>query len=137
MSNGSTRPRVFLQPIAAPSILGLFGFAGATFVVAANVAGWYGTTESGKFLFPFALAFGGIAQVMKLARENGPTGWTAGRPEDRYYANRVQPPRSLRMKRWGVVAAGVGVLAGAGVAARLPSARAEGTVRGRTLRFSR
>src|SRR5881398_446818 len=25
--------RVFLQPIAAPSILGLFGFAGATFIV--------------------------------------------------------------------------------------------------------
>ena len=24
--------RVFLQPIAAPSVLGLFGFAGATFI---------------------------------------------------------------------------------------------------------
>src|ERR671932_471950 len=34
--------RVFLQPIAAPSILGLFGFAAATFMVAANLAGWYG-----------------------------------------------------------------------------------------------
>jgi succinate-acetate transporter protein len=54
--------RVFLQPIAAPSILGLFGFAGATFIVAANMAGWYGTTKSGQFLFPFALAFGGVAQ---------------------------------------------------------------------------
>src|SRR5437763_8803883 len=56
------RPRVFLQPIAAPSILGLFGFAGSTFVVAANLAGWYGTSTSGQHLFPFALAFGGIAQ---------------------------------------------------------------------------
>lgn len=33
------RPRVFLQPIAAPSVLGLFGFAGATFIVASNMAG--------------------------------------------------------------------------------------------------
>jgi hypothetical protein len=32
--------RVFLQPIAAPSILGLAGFAGATFIVASNLAGW-------------------------------------------------------------------------------------------------
>src|SRR5919198_1326377 len=35
--------RVVLQPVAAPSILGLYGFAGATFIVAANLAGWYGT----------------------------------------------------------------------------------------------
>jgi succinate-acetate transporter protein len=54
--------RVFLQPIAAPSILGLFGFAGATFIVAANMAGWYGTTRSAIYLFPFAAAFGGLAQ---------------------------------------------------------------------------
>src|SRR3954447_5995370 len=55
--------RVFLQPIAAPSILGLFGLAGATFIVAANMAGWYGTTtQSAQYLFPFAAAFGGIAQ---------------------------------------------------------------------------
>lgn len=33
------RPRVILSPIAAPSVLGLFGFAGATFIVAANLAG--------------------------------------------------------------------------------------------------
>jgi succinate-acetate transporter protein len=54
--------RVFLQPIAAPSILGLFGFAGATFMVAAHLAGWYGTTKSGTYLFPFAATFGGLAQ---------------------------------------------------------------------------
>jgi succinate-acetate transporter protein len=56
------RTRVFLQPIAAPSILGLFGFAGATFVVSAYLAGWYGTTATPTYLFPFAAAFGGIAQ---------------------------------------------------------------------------
>jgi uncharacterized protein len=54
--------RVFLQPIAAPSILGLFGFAAATFSVAANLAGWYGSAASAQFLFPFATATGGIAQ---------------------------------------------------------------------------
>src|SRR5579875_1602486 len=54
--------RVFLQPIAAPSVLGLFGFAAATFMVATNLAGWYGTTHSGVYLFPFAAVFGGGAQ---------------------------------------------------------------------------
>src|SRR4051794_11184056 len=56
--------RVMLQPIAAPSILGLFGFAGATFVVAAHLAGWYGTEKSPEFLFPFAAMFGGLAQFL-------------------------------------------------------------------------
>jgi uncharacterized protein len=56
--------RVMLQPIAAPSILGLFGFAGATFIVAAHLAGWYGTEESPAFLFPFAAMFGGLAQFL-------------------------------------------------------------------------
>src|SRR5881398_1134377 len=56
--------RVFLQPIAAPSILGLFGFAGATFIVASNLAGWWGTPESGLALAPFAAMFGGLAQFL-------------------------------------------------------------------------
>lgn len=56
--------RVFLQPIAAPSILGLFGFAGATFIVAAHLAGWYGSATSPEFLFPFAAMFGGLAQFL-------------------------------------------------------------------------
>ena len=56
--------RIYLQPIAAPSILGLFGFAGATFMVAANMAGWYGTANSMYALMPFAVMFGGIAQFL-------------------------------------------------------------------------
>ncbi|MGN6276278.1 MAG: acetate uptake transporter family protein [Solirubrobacterales bacterium] len=56
--------RVVLQPIAAPSILGLFGFAGATFIVAAHLAGWYGGEKSPEFLFPFAAMFGGLAQFL-------------------------------------------------------------------------
>jgi succinate-acetate transporter protein/CBS domain-containing protein len=54
--------RVMLQPIAAPSILGLFGFAGATFIVASNMAGMYGNEHSANYLFPFAAFFGGLAQ---------------------------------------------------------------------------
>ena len=42
----SDRSRVMLQPIAPPSVLGLFAFAGATFIVAAQLAGWYGTARS-------------------------------------------------------------------------------------------
>ncbi|UTI63032.1 GPR1/FUN34/YaaH family transporter [Paraconexibacter antarcticus] len=54
--------RVMLQPVAAPSILGLFGFAAATFMVAANLAGWYGDNGSPVYLFPYAAVFGGVAQ---------------------------------------------------------------------------
>lgn len=56
------RAEAFLQPIAAPSILGLFGFAAATFMVAAHLAGWYGSTDTPTYLAPFAAAFGGLAQ---------------------------------------------------------------------------
>lgn len=57
--------QITLSPVAAPSILGLFGFAASTFVVAANLAGWYGdATTSPLILFPFTLAFGGIAQLL-------------------------------------------------------------------------
>ncbi|WBB66596.1 GPR1/FUN34/YaaH family transporter [Micromonospora sp. WMMD812] len=56
--------QISLQPVAAPSILGLFGFAAATFVVAANLAGWYGNTDTPTFLFPFAALTGGLAQFL-------------------------------------------------------------------------
>jgi hypothetical protein len=52
--------RVFLQPIAAPSIPA--GFAGATFIVASNLAGWWGTSTSPLALARFAAMFGGLAQ---------------------------------------------------------------------------
>ena len=54
--------RIFLQPIAAPSILGLYAFMGATLIVAAHMAGWYGSETTPEFLFPFAAMFGGVAQ---------------------------------------------------------------------------
>lgn len=56
------RARVLLQPVAAPSILGLYGFAAATFIVTAYLVGWYGKSTSPLLIFPFATAAGGIAQ---------------------------------------------------------------------------
>lgn len=59
------RTRIVLTPIAAPSILGLFGFAGATFIVASNLAGWWGNDmTSPGYLAPFAAAYGGLAQFV-------------------------------------------------------------------------
>jgi succinate-acetate transporter protein len=58
------RTRFVLQPIAPPSVLGLFGFAAATFIVSAHLAGWYGNDQSGVYLFPFAATFGGLAQLL-------------------------------------------------------------------------
>lgn len=59
-SNESTQ--IYLQPLAAPSILGLYGFAGATFMVAAHMAHWYGGPHTDLYLAPFAALFGGVAQ---------------------------------------------------------------------------
>jgi hypothetical protein len=59
-----THTQISLQPVAAPSILGLFGFAAATFMVAANLAGWFGNNASPLVLFPFAAIFGGVAQFL-------------------------------------------------------------------------
>ncbi|HET8979378.1 MAG TPA: GPR1/FUN34/YaaH family transporter [Solirubrobacteraceae bacterium] len=62
------RTRIFLQPVAAPSILGLFGFASSTFMVAAFLAGWYGQKQGNvavlSNLAPFCLFFGGLAQLL-------------------------------------------------------------------------
>jgi succinate-acetate transporter protein len=62
LSEWRNHARVFLQPIAAPSILGLFGFAVATFMVTAHLVGWYGNAKSPLLIFPFATAAGGIMQ---------------------------------------------------------------------------
>ena len=62
--DGFAPPRVMLQPYAAPSVLGLFGFAAATFMVALHLTGVYGGAATNGTLWPFAAAFGGIAQFM-------------------------------------------------------------------------
>jgi uncharacterized protein len=57
-------PRVFLQPIAAPSILGLYGLAGSVFIVAAHLVHWLGPSYRTLLLVPFAAFFGGLAQFL-------------------------------------------------------------------------
>jgi uncharacterized protein len=61
-AEGMTSAQIYLQPIAAPSVLGLFGFAGATFIVAAHMARWYGGANTDLYLAAFAATFGGLAQ---------------------------------------------------------------------------
>jgi succinate-acetate transporter protein len=61
----AARTRIVLSPVAAPSILGLFGFASATFMVASLLAGWWGNpTIASPILAPFVLFFGGLAQLL-------------------------------------------------------------------------
>jgi succinate-acetate transporter protein/CBS domain-containing protein len=56
--------RVFLQPIAAPSIMGFFALATGTFLVGSQMAGWYGTATTPEYLFPFVALFGGLGQLL-------------------------------------------------------------------------
>ena len=50
--------------IAVPWVLGLYALAGATFIVAARMAGWYGGSESRFLLLPFAAVLGGLTQLL-------------------------------------------------------------------------
>src|SRR5581483_6190728 len=56
--------RVTLQPIAAPSALGLAGFSVATLMVASIQAKWWGSPADFRGVAPFCLTFGGIAQFL-------------------------------------------------------------------------
>jgi uncharacterized protein len=58
------RSRVMLTPIAAPSIMGLFGFAMATVMLGAFQAGWYGNAITPLVIWPLALVAGGIMQAV-------------------------------------------------------------------------
>jgi succinate-acetate transporter protein len=62
--DGFARPRVVLTPYAAPSVLGLYGFAAATFMVALHLTGVYGGAKTDDTLWPFAAMFGGVAQFL-------------------------------------------------------------------------
>jgi succinate-acetate transporter protein len=56
--------RSFSSPSPPHPSSALAGFAGATFIVASNLAGWWGTPKSPLALAPFAAMFGGLAQFM-------------------------------------------------------------------------
>src|SRR5215469_9195361 len=59
------RPRVFLQPMAAPSILGLYGLGGALFMLASPmVHWWFWGPQTTLLLMPFAAVFGVLAQFL-------------------------------------------------------------------------
>lgn len=64
VNEGNAKARIYLQPIAAPSILGLYALAGAMFMIAANMTHWYGNELSALYLFPFVAFFGGLAQFL-------------------------------------------------------------------------
>lgn len=65
MEAWTERSRIVLTPIAAPSILGLFGFAAATFMVASMLAGWWGAPlTAAPIIAPFAFFFGGLGQLL-------------------------------------------------------------------------
>jgi len=53
----------FPRSITAPSILGLYAFAIATFIVGTNMAGWYGAGEA-AYVIPFVAAVSGLAQLL-------------------------------------------------------------------------
>jgi hypothetical protein len=58
-----------------------------------------------------------VAQVMKLARERGPEGYTDGSPEDPYYEVKPPEPRSLKRRRATALGAMVAGAVGAAFAA--------------------
>lgn len=62
-----SRSRIVLSPMAAPSIMGLFGFSIATMMVGAWQAGWYGNALTPTILWPFAFFVGGLPQIIAAA----------------------------------------------------------------------
>ncbi len=57
-------PSVFLQPIAPPASIGLFGFFLATTMVSTWILGWWGNALSMAYVFTFAGAIGGLVQFI-------------------------------------------------------------------------
>lgn len=67
-SNGATHGEgiastIFLQPIAAPSVLGYFAGASAFLLFGVWFGGALGGAKEAVVLFPFLLLFGGIGQI--------------------------------------------------------------------------
>ena len=62
--SGRTGPGWSCTPVAAPSILGLFGFFAATLLVGPTWRAGGATTPSPILIFPFAIMLGGVAQFL-------------------------------------------------------------------------
>jgi len=61
--NSGINTVVYLTPIAAPSILGLYAFSAATAIVGVRMAHWYGISQSPLVFWPFILTLG-IIQIL-------------------------------------------------------------------------
>ena len=61
-SKGGKLTHMALAKIAPPSILGMYAYAAAAFVISARWVRWYGDAQSAAVLFPLVLIFGGLAQ---------------------------------------------------------------------------
>ena len=112
-----------LAVAALPSILGMYAFAAATFIVAAHMAHWYGNAQSAIVLFPLVLIFGGLAQFCAGAwslRANDAVAlamhctwgsfWTAyGILESLYFAGRLTRPEGAfaELGFWFIVVAAI------------------------------
>ncbi len=62
-SLGTPRARIFLQPIAAPAVLGYFALGSALIIWGSWFAQGWGTEQDPSSFFPFLLLFGGGGQL--------------------------------------------------------------------------
>ena len=60
---GTPAARIFLQPIAAPAVLGYFALGSALIIWGSWFAQGWGTEKDPSSFFPFLLLFGGIGQL--------------------------------------------------------------------------
>ena len=59
------RARIFLQPIASPWVLGLFGFSIAAFVMGGKYAGWFNAAGANAVIYvAVAALLGGFSQFV-------------------------------------------------------------------------
>jgi succinate-acetate transporter protein len=60
---GQPPSRIFLQPVAAPSVLGYFALGSALIIWGSWFALGWGTEQDASSFFPFLLLFGGVGQL--------------------------------------------------------------------------
>lgn len=60
---GRPESRIFLQPIAAPAVLGYFALGSALIIWGSWFAQGWGTEKDASSFFPFLLLFGGVGQL--------------------------------------------------------------------------
>src|SRR4051795_9655689 len=61
--SGRPEASIFLQPIAAPAVLGYFALGSALFIYGSWFAQGWGTEKDAASFFPFLLLFAGVGQL--------------------------------------------------------------------------